>query len=189
MVDPEQAAAPQTAPESIAVERELAEKATLLRNRNGLLPLDKETKVLLLNDVHTTQRWVNNYECHAATFWNKMLEQAPNVYCVEYTQLDEENRDRIERRIPEADVIVATNWSPVRGCGGRTEYLRTLERFGKPMVVVTDSPYENVSPSDFPTVVFNFSANPASLEAAAKIIFGNLKPQGVNPIKRPDLLD
>ena len=82
--------------------------ATLLRNRNGLLPLDKETKVLLLNDVHTTQRWVNNYECHAATFWNKMLEQAPNVYCVEYTQLDEESRERIERRIPEADVIVAT---------------------------------------------------------------------------------
>lgn len=181
-VDPAQATEPQNDPKIIAIERTAAEKATLLRNEQNILPLNLNTKVLLVEQVHSTHTTFNNFHCHPSIFWEKMLEVAPNVYSVEITDVNEKNHQRVMRRVTEAKVIVITNYVARRSSKDISPFIRELMQTGKPVVVVTNSPFEFGSPQDLPTVVNVFSANPESLRVAAEIIFGKRKAEGVNPI-------
>ncbi len=181
-VDPAQAAGPQNDPVIIAVERAAAEKATLVRNEQNILPLAPNTKVLLVEQVHSTHTTFNNFPCHPSIFWEKMLDVADNVYAVEITDISEKNQQRVMRRVPKADVIAVTNYVARRSSKDISPLIRELMQTGKPMVVVTNSPFEFGSPRDLPTVVNVFSANPESLRVAAEIIFGKRNPQGVNPL-------
>ncbi len=182
-MDPEKAADPQNDPVAIAVETEAAQKATLVRNRDGVLPVSKDKTILLIDQVHVTQQEINNYHCHPCIFWELMLEEGQNVYNVEFMELDEKAKVRIERRIPEADVLVFSNWIGRRSRTGMADYIRSLLKFEKPIIVVTNSPFEWGAPEDFPTVINIFSANPASLKVASQIIFGSAQAQGTLPIR------
>jgi beta-N-acetylhexosaminidase len=181
-VDPARAAEPQNDPAIIALERTAAEKATLVRNERHVLPLDPQTTVLLVEQVHHTQTTFNNSRCHPSLLWEKMLEMAPNVYSVEITDMNERNQQRVMRRVPEADVIVITNYIARRSRQDISPFIRELSKTGKPVIVVTNSPFEFGSPKDLPTVVNIFSANPESLRVAAEIIFGKQSAQGIDPL-------
>ena len=57
-------------------------------------------------------------------------------------------------------------------CKDISDFIRILMKKGKPVIVVTNSPFEFGSPSDFPTVINVYSGNHESLHAAAEVIFG-----------------
>jgi hypothetical protein len=138
--------------------------------------------VLLVEQVHPTQSALNNYQCHPSVFWEKMLLEAPNTVSVEINNADEKNQQRVMRRLDEGDVIVVTNYVERRSNKDISGLIRKLMNTGKPVIVVTNCPFEFGSPSDFPTVVNIFSGNHESLHAAAEIIFGKIQAQGVMPL-------
>ncbi|MDR2542196.1 MAG: hypothetical protein LBC80_01925 [Treponema sp.] len=168
----------------VLIEKEVARKATLVRDVNGFLPLSKDAKILLVEQVHPTQKLLNNYQCHPSVLWEKMLLEAPNVVSVEITGDDEKNQQRVIRRLNEGDVIVATNYVERRSNKDISAFIRRLMKTGKPVIVVTNCPFEFGSPADFPAVINIFSGNHESLHAAAEIIFGKLKAQGVLPLRK-----
>ena len=168
----------------IDAERDVARKAVTLRDRNGILPFKKDAKVLLIEQVHHTHTTLNNFQCHPSVFWEKLQQIVPDAMSVEIT--DKEKFDvkeaRIMRRVDEADVIIMTNYVARRSNKDNSELVRKIMATGKPLAVVTNAPFEFGSPDDFPTVINVFSGNPESLLAAAQVIYGDLKAEGVNPL-------
>lgn len=185
IVNPDAADKYQKDPEAKAVEVETARKAlTVLRN-NGDLPVARGKKVLLVDQVGLTQKNINNFFCHPGMFWELMLEQSSESMCVEvdgYNEVCEKDRQRILRRVKEADVIVATNWEVHRLHRFNTPMVEELLGCGKPVIVVTNSPYR-VS-EKFPTVLVTFGDNPESLRAVVEVIYGKRKAPGKLPISR-----
>jgi len=184
LVDPERAAAPQQDKIVLRTEIEAAEKATQLRNTADLIPLAPDTKVLLVEMIHTTHLNLNNENCHPQIFWELLQEFGPNIYGVELKKNDEQARARIMRRLPEADVLILTVWKGHRAGRRTDDLIDFLKETGKPLVIVTDSPYlaQGIT-RDHDTVVNVFSGNPESLRVAGKIIFGRAEAMGVSPIR------
>lgn len=159
------------------VAKEAAEKSTLVsKNEEGLLPLDKNTKVLLVEQIFPTQERSNNMYSHPGLLWEEMCKCSENVASVEIPNTPtEEDRKRILRRIEEADVIVTTNYYYHKTASAISDLVREMKTY-KPVIVVTNTPYEFGSPKDFGTVITSF--NPGGrecLEAVAKIIYGELE--------------
>ena len=185
LVDADKASEPHDDPIVIKTELEAAEKATELRNVAGVIPLAQDTKVLLVEMIHTTHYSLNNETSHPQIFWELLQEMGPNIYGVEIKKDDEQSRARIERRLPEADVLILTVWKGHRAGSRTDQLLGFLEETGKPVIVVTDSPYIAAGIThDHDTVVNVFSGNPESLKVAAKIIFGQQDAKGVSPVGR-----
>ena len=184
LVDPGKAAEPQYDRIVLQTELEAAEKATQLRNTGRLIPLAPDTKVLLVEMVHTTHLNLNNENCHPQVFWELLQQIGPNIYGVEIKRDDEQSRARIMRRVPEADVLILTVWKGHRAGGRADGLIDVLKKTGKPLIIVTDSPYlvEGIT-RDHDTVVNVFSGNPGSLRVAGKIIFGQQDARGVSPIR------
>lgn len=183
IVDPEEADRLQKDNTLISIEKQVAEKASILRNEQNVIPLKADTKVLLVEQVHATHKTFNNIYCYPSVFWSKLGEVSENVYSVEITDAGEKDFERVKLRIPEADVIIATNYVARRSDSDISDFIRELMKFGKPVVVVTNSPFEFGSPEDFKTLVNVFSGNPESLRVAAEIIYGKRKALGSAPIK------
>jgi beta-N-acetylhexosaminidase len=184
MVDPALAADPEHDPAVLAVEREAAERATLVRNRGGLLPIGPDRRVLLVEQVHPTHELINNQGCHPSIFWEQLLEINAACMSVEIDGMSDVNRLRVLRRLDEADVVVMTNWVARRSDKDLTPFVREIVAAGKPVVVVTNSPFQFGSPDELDTVVNIFCTNPESLRAAAEIIYGRREAAGVLPVGR-----
>ncbi len=155
-----------------AVERKVAEKAIQIRDEICGLPIDINAKVLVVEQVHSTHISINNIQCHPAILWEKMFTLAPNVYHTEICEASDEDLRRVMNRIPEVDIIVVTNYVERRSDKDISPFIRKIAEKGKPVIVITNSPFAFGSPSDFPIVINIFSANPESLRVAAEYIFG-----------------
>jgi len=82
----------------------------------------------------------------------------------------------------EADIIIAANYEIHRQEKFNTALLEKIKDKGKPMIVVTNSPYKT---SDaFETVLVLWTDAPASTKAAGEIIFGKRDFQAKMPIAR-----
>ena len=182
-VDPAKAHEPFMDKNIIQAEREIAQKALVVRDETKQLPLSKKARVLLVEQIHASHSTLNNFQCYPSVFWNKLRTVVPDAVSVEVTGNYDSDLLRVTRRLDEADVIVATNYVARRSNKDNAKLVRALMETGKPVVVVTNSPFEFGSPKDFPTVINIFSGNPESLLAAAQVIFGDLEATGVMPIK------
>lgn len=157
-------------PEVAAIEKEAAEKTVrIVRNDAGLLPLPRDKKILLIEQIAPLYRLVNSQACHPGLLWEKCYAYNPQVGMVE-TEMSftDSDRERVMERLDEADIIVATNYYYRRGAGGG-EFIRELAKKGKKLVVVTNSPY--LDAPEFTTEVISFGNGPRSAEQIAKVLF------------------
>lgn len=152
---------------------EIAEKCVrILRDENGILPLKPETKVLLVEQINGLHERINSQQCHPGIFWEKMLACSENVGMVETAEkFTAEDHERVLRRIGEADVLVITNYLDRRSSDGNA-FVKELHNCGKPIVVVTNSPYPLTVMPDYKTVICTYGVSPDCLNAAAKKIYG-----------------
>ncbi|MFP3938070.1 MAG: glycoside hydrolase family 3 N-terminal domain-containing protein [Phycisphaerae bacterium] len=181
-VDPDSAGEPTGSSAVVRTADEAAEKSLLLlRDNPGALPVDTADKVLLVEQVFPTHSESNNMYSHPGMLWEQMSRLGEYVGSVEVPMTcDAEQRQRVLRRLDEDwDVIVATNYYYHKTPGAITELVRELIGTGKPVIVVTNTPYAFGAAEDFPSVLVCF--NPGSkecLRATADAIFGRLKPHG-----------
>lgn len=144
----------------------------LLRDQPGLLPLRKEQKILLIEQVHPLHRSVNSGDCHPGILWEAMLRQSSNVGVVETgVRLSEEDRQRVRSRLHEADVIVATHYYFLFH-GHDDAFIQELAASGKPLVVVTNSPYPVTVKDEYRTILLSYGGTPEILDEVARRLFG-----------------
>jgi beta-N-acetylhexosaminidase len=184
-VDPEKAADSIDDPFVVKTATEAAEKTVLLmRDEANLLPLNPKQKVLLVEQVFSTHQMANNMSCRPGMLWDEMCELSPNVGSVEIPLTPRaHDPERIFRRIEEADVIVTTNYYYHKAASIMTDLVREIHKKGKPVVVITNNPYDMAAPKDFPTVLTIFTAGSREhLRAVVQVIYGKLKPTAKIPV-------
>lgn len=156
--------------------REIAKEAAIKtsfihRNKKNLVPLDRSKRILLIEQVHPLHATTNTLDCHPSLLWEKMLKHHDQVECVEVSlHIDEDDRKRIEKRMESADIIVATNYYHRRNANG-TAYINGLASGNKPVVIVTNCPYEFTISDDYDTILMCYGGSPESMESVAKILF------------------
>lgn len=150
-----------------------AEKTvSILRDRDNLLPLSNKSNILLIEQVHSLHKNTNTVRCHPSLLWEKMLKYCENVGIVETSlQFDEDDKKRVLSRVSDADIIVATNYNHRRNSNGN-EFIKELHSFGKPVIVVTNSPYKFTVQPEYGTIIINYGASPESFELVSASIFG-----------------
>ncbi|MFP4105246.1 MAG: glycoside hydrolase family 3 N-terminal domain-containing protein [Phycisphaerae bacterium] len=168
--------------------REAAAKSTLLlRDEAESLPLDPAKKVLLVEQVFPTHFRECDHYCHPGMLWEEMLKMSPNVGSVEIRNVpDEADRQRVIRRLKddEYDIIVTTNYYYHKAAAAITDLVHEMQKTGKPVVAITNTPYEFAAPPELPTVITSF--NPGGrqcLRAVAEILYGKLQPTAKCPVK------
>jgi len=185
VVDSDAAAASAEDPDLAALAEEAADRTVLaLRDRDGLLPLDRCEKVLLVEQVFPTHRMVNSADCHPGLLWAEMCKLSDSVGSVEIANVPTaDDRLRVLRRLAEAETIVATNYYYHKAASSNTDLIRELVAAGKKVIVVSNTPYAFGAPADFPTVIVVFNpGSRAHLRAAAETIYGKLTPTATLPV-------
>jgi beta-N-acetylhexosaminidase len=169
-----------------SIAQEAADKSVLLmRDKAKLLPLQKNTKVLLIEQIFPTHAFANNMYSHPGLFWEQMCLHSDNVASVEipYVPTDSDLK-RVLKRLPEAQVVVATNYYYHKAASSISNFVREVKQVIPNVIIVTNTPYEFGAPADFQTVIACF--NPGAkehLRAVADVIFGKLIPTAKMPIK------
>lgn len=151
------------------------------RDRAGLLPLPQEKRILV---VEQKVKEYNDAAWHSGILYEDCLACSPNVDYLEtaYTY-DEEDRRRILAALPGADIIVFTSYF-LRGNLSNREFLeQVIAESGKPAVVVSNTPFEEISvPRNAETVIITFATSPENIRVTAGVLFGRITPEGRMPV-------
>lgn len=146
----------------------------VIRDRNNVLPVSKDKKLLLVYQVNPLHERVNTQEMNPATPWLEMLKKSDNVYCVETTMKYSDNdRQRVYERLEEADVIAITNYFDRRSPESGNSFVKELhEKTNKPIIVITNSPYPFTVQDEYNTVICDYSSSLESSREVANTVFG-----------------
>lgn len=166
---------------------EAAKKSvTLLRDNQNVLPLKKDKKILLVEQIFPSQAAQNNMYSHPGLLWEEMLQHAPNVGQIEIENIPGDlDRARIRRRLmaDDFDIIVTTNYYYHKAAAAIGDIVRELIQTGKPVIVVTNTPYEFGAEPEFPSVVVCYQPGGREhMKAVADMLFGDLKSTGTPPV-------
>ena len=188
-VDAEEAGAPSRDADAVRLADDSAVKAlTLLRDRATSLPLTTDQKVLVIEQLRPVEFVANDLENHMHRFNEAMLRHSRNVINADCAFVAEDEEIAFLTELAgKADAVVVTNfyWRIVANANVRL--VKALAESGKPVIVVTNDPYEAGCPPEADVVVSTFSTMPASLEAAAAFLYGKGPAGGQLPVRNaPD---
>lgn len=143
-VDPDRAGALFHDQEMRGLADEAAARCTVvLRDRAGLLPLPIGRRILLIEQVHHFHRFINNTYAHPGLLWSELLKFRPDIATVAVEEkLTSADEAAILRRVPEADIIISTSYYNYRSHALMLPLLEKLRATGKPLVVVSNTPFE-----------------------------------------------
>ncbi len=165
--------------------RDAAERSLiLLRDRAGLLPLKREQKVMVIEQVKPVEFITNDIHCHAHIFNEAMAGKSRNIINADcqFIAPAEEISYLIEAANG-ADIVAATNFYWRHFGRANNALIKALIASGKKVVVVTNTPYEAGIPKEAETALCTFSAMPESLRAAAGFLYGEIEAKGRMPFK------
>lgn len=166
---------------------EVFQKASIVtRDRDGLLPLSRDKKVLVVEQyISLYHEKGNDVHYHPGMFSEYMREcgNPGNIISMEtLTPPNADDERRLFDRLGKVDVVVFSNifW---RGSGSNRELARKVAATGKKVILATNDLYDSHFVPSVGTVLCTFGAVPQGQKAAAKIIFGLLKPEGRWPLR------
>lgn len=178
-VDPESAAKPFDLPEVRETAIEAARRSILVkRDRDRLLPLDPNKKILLVEQAHNYHRLINDAYSHPGMLWQEMRRHSENVAAVLVEErVSENDRKAVRRRLDWADMIVVTSYYNYRTGAMMLPFLDEIRATGKPVAVLTNTPFARFgAPEEFPTVVVSFCpSGRENIRVAADLLFGKHK--------------
>lgn len=176
MVDPEQAGSLFDDPQMKADAEETARRTvTVLRNEDQLFPIAPETRVLLVEQVHEFHNYINNSYSHPGMLWQEMRRLSDKVSVVAVNEkVTASDLAAIEARIPDYDLIVVAGYYNYRMRCSIQETLQRISTFGKPMLMVSNTPYEKFGvPGKYANVLVTFcAAGREHVRTVAEILYG-----------------
>jgi beta-N-acetylhexosaminidase len=177
-VDAAKAGQPFNDPFVAGVAREAAEKSVvLLRDDRRTLPLTRDTKVILVEQIHHFHSFINTMYSHPGLLWEELRKYSDNVAVVLINEkFSETDKAAVHQRLKEMDydVIVTTSYYNYRSHATMTGLLAEFQQYNKPIVIVSNTPYEQFGiPTGFPTGLVCFAPNGReNLGAVADILYG-----------------
>lgn len=185
MVDPEQATPTLRAPEIVSLSRDVARGCvTVLRDREGILPLNEERRVLVVEQMIRPDFVPDNMYYHAHSFNEAMADHSLNLINADSSfSATTEERDFLLGLLDEVDAIVMTNYYWRVTPQNNADLVRAIVERGKPLVVVTDNPYPMGATPEAGTVICTYGVTPQSLKAAAAVVFGKADAPGRWPLE------
>ncbi len=187
-VDPAAADAPIEAPATRAAATEIAERSALvLRDRAGLLPLARDARLLLVEQVFPTHLHANNHYSHPGLLWEALAQRSEHVAAVEVPyRPGPADLERVAYRLEHepCDAIITTAYYYHKDGPGGAAVREMLRRSGKPLVVLSNSPYRFAIEDELDTVITIFHPGaPEHMQAAAAIMLGALTPRARVPVR------
>ncbi|HEV7243294.1 MAG TPA: glycoside hydrolase family 3 N-terminal domain-containing protein [Thermoanaerobaculia bacterium] len=173
--------------------QEMMDRAiTLVRNQNNAVPLSPSTdlRVLQLNVLDNTTRWINN-QTPGPVFAAELKKRFPKATAIQIDERSSPQELELVRKAAEhADAIVVGTFVLTRWAKGTIELpqhqialLRDLVRMKKPFVLAAfGSPYVIRSLPETPSYLAAYETHDAAQIAAAKAIAGEIEIRGVLPV-------
>lgn len=146
----------------------------VLRDRENLLPLNKNQKLLIADRITRNQIYRNNDWNYPGMFYDFLLKHTENFTYIDYLE-NNINRamELAERFAGEADIIIVTaeyNRNDILHNG--KEFVKSLLRFGKPVVMIANNPYrELLVPDEIGTVIITYELAREQLVSVADFLF------------------
>ena len=161
------------------IAREIADKSVkILKDTEHLLPLKAEDKLLFIEQITTTR---NSMGQHPAMMFEQIIKRNSQVAFLEIGfSADEQDKQRIHELVARFDKIVITSFYN-RAEPSNTAFFREIIALhpGKKFIIVTNTPYELSIPGNAETVICTYSTTSDSLHSAVKVLFGEIKQEGV----------
>lgn len=144
----------------------------LMRDKQRVLPLRKEQKVLVVDRVTQTPQFTNDSWNHPAMLWDFMLRQSPNVSYIDYQDKTIPVTNKVIDQVADkVDVIVVTGYYSRNMTANTKSFLTGLKRFGKPVILISNNPYELIVPPEIDTVIISYSLMHDCLLAVSRFLY------------------
>ena len=167
--------------EHARVAMQAAEKSVVvLREQSGLLPLKSGTRVLVVEEISSVQRRMNDLTAYPGALYQALLACGVDAT---YTDFESASFDKaweiVKLRAAQADLVVHTGFYERAGTNAKELHARFLT-LGKPTIFITNNPYELIVSPEMQTVIVTFASFAASMQAAAKVLAGKLNAARLN---------
>lgn len=184
-VDPARATAVVGNRDAVALAETVARRACLmLWNRHEALPLSPARRIAVVEQAIAARNIPNTPRHHRLSFTEAMLAHSMNITAVDTPLIaSEQDQEFVLSALRGIDTVVMTNYY-ARSQGANSELGRRLVRSGKRVILVTNTPYPMATFEGADAAVCTFATNPASLRAAADILYGKARPEGNWPLTR-----
>jgi beta-N-acetylhexosaminidase len=188
LVKADKADAPIDDPVVVKTAMEAAERSVLvMRDTQKAMPVAAGKRVLLVEQIFPTHAQANNQYIHPGLLWEEMCAISDSVASVEIPNVPgAADKVRIQRRLDqgEYDVIVTTNYYYHKAAAAIPDVVEMCRKTGKPVIVVTNTPYAFGADPSYPTVLACFQPGGREhLRQVARLIFGKAKCRAKLPVK------
>lgn len=166
-------------PENWSTAREAAEKSlVVLRDRDGLVPLAGDAKVLVVEEPFGLQQEMNNETAYCGALYHRMLRNGADACFTDYAaQSIDDAWPVIQEMAHRCDVVVFTGHCKRGNIDRRTAFEKFLS-LGKPLVMVANKPQQFLVPPEVGTVLVTCHTGVFSSQAAADVLCGKLGATG-----------
>ena len=167
--------------EHARVARQAAEKSVVvLRQQSGLLPLRPGTRVLVVEEISSVQRRLNDQVAYPGALYHALLAGGINAT---YTDFESASFDKaweiVKLRAAQADLVIHTGFYERAGMNAKELHARFLT-LGKPTIFVTNNPYDLIVSPEMQTVIVTFASFALSMQAVAQVLCGKLNAARLN---------
>lgn len=165
--------------EIVKTSREAAEKSTVILKNNGLLPLSKDSKILLIEQAHHFHCFINNMYSHPGMLFEEMRKHNQNVsVCLINEKFDESEAQAVLNRInnDDYDVLVMTSYYNYRSHACMIPLLDKIKHLSNKLVVVSNTPYKKFGVPDYieNAIVSFCPSGREGIAAVADAMFGEI---------------
>ncbi len=176
--DPKKAQAYAMSKSVIDFSWDVAKKAIIVMRDNQMLPLEKNKKILVIEQRIPYEFVGKDPYMHTHMFCEAMVEQSENLILAdtEFAATEPEVEECLELA-KQADLVVMTNYYARIVKTGNNRFLaKKLKEAGHRVVVVTNYPYVDGTTSEADAAVCIFSGTPDSIRISAQVLFGRVRP-------------
>ena len=187
MAEPELADAPFSDPVVVQTAKKAARSAIMVpKDELGVLPLKKEGRVLLINQLNSVKS-PNDCWDHPALFSELLEAEWPELqtYETEFAGNDEDNQ-KVVQFVQQGswDLIICTNFYD--RSAAPNSYVKQLIDAGYPVLLITNTPYHIKASGGMITeamrIILNLNLSPEGLRTTRDVLFGRVEPQGRWPL-------
>jgi beta-N-acetylhexosaminidase len=176
-MDPDKTRAIVRSQELIDFSWDVARRALLVvRDDQGLLPLQKEQRVLVIEQCIPYEFLGKDLYSHPHMFCEAMTNHSTNLVLddTQFHATDEDVAEALELA-QQADLVVMTNYyARIEKRGNNQHLVKQLKEAGHKVIVVTNYPYVEGTTREADAVVCNFSGSPDSIRVSADLLFGTV---------------